>query len=575
MLTIKKFPEHMGNLPIDMTHPNRALISGLFEETAKVNGTERRFLTYIPENQEYCRPCLVTAIPSGNDPVQYLETSGIKEFADENELFLHIAYAEKEWNSDGSDADYLNAVYVRIQARDYYITMQDNIYLCGIGDASFAAHQAAKRMASEWSGMMSFGDLSHDLTAEKAKAHGEEDQGEVELKIQGTAAQLPVWMLVSAYEGNNQKASEYWQAQNHTCGEPYSGRGADYIWMPNPVRTRNEINEEHISEVRVKVSDSGFNAEHLHNAWNYIKLARRHRGQGSKCLRYYKDPIACGAVKKTMEVNGMTRTWYEYVPASCTADKKWPLVVVMHGRGGSAETFFDLSGMSPVAEERQFIAVFPEAGIHQQKKDGLRNVLLWCGEYMGKPVDDVAFIRAMVKDIEARLPIDTERVYACGQSSGGMMSDLLSYTAGDIFAAVAPWSALRSPSRMYADFPQSEQITPTMWIYGDKDFLCAGKGEEKIIPFCIEPELRSILSEKLAFYGIEESDYRTWKTDPISWCAFDDEAGVPLMVIGRVDNMVHANYPELSWISYDQFLSHFRKDAEGNVYYCERKINRK
>lgn len=178
-------------------------------------------------------------------------------------------------------------------------------------------------------------------------------------------------------------------------------------------------------------------------AWSYIGLARRHRGPGKKQLRYFKEPIACGAEKKTMEVDGMTRTWYEYVPKSCTPDQKWPLVVVFHGRGGTAETFFDLSCVSTVAEERHFIAVVPEAGVYQQKPNGLRNVLLWCGIYQDTPVDDVKFIRELVADVESRHSVDKSRVYAMGQSSGGMMSDLLAYTAGDIFAAVAPWSALR------------------------------------------------------------------------------------------------------------------------------------
>ena len=63
--------------------------------------------------------------------------------------------------------------------------------------------------------------------------------------------------------------------------------------------------------------------------------------------------------------------------SGCTPDKKWPLVVCMHGRGGTAETFFDISCLHVVAEARNFIAVFPEAGLHQQKKGGLRNVLLF------------------------------------------------------------------------------------------------------------------------------------------------------------------------------------------------------
>ena len=35
-MDIKRFPEKMGDLPIDFSNPKRTLISGLFQETAKV-----------------------------------------------------------------------------------------------------------------------------------------------------------------------------------------------------------------------------------------------------------------------------------------------------------------------------------------------------------------------------------------------------------------------------------------------------------------------------------------------------------------------------------------------------------
>jgi poly(3-hydroxybutyrate) depolymerase len=573
-MDVKRFPEKMGDLPIDFSNPKRTLVSGLFEEKAKVNGSLRGFLTYIPEDLDYCQPCLVAAIPSAEKAEEYLETSGFKAFADEKKLFLHLATPEAgEWKQDGSDADYLNAVYVAIQARDYYITMQDNIYLCGIGDASFAAHQAARRMASEWSGLMTFGDLDGDLKAEHSVLHGESDQGEVELKVMGMAAQLPVWMSMTAKNADNTAAVDFWKEQNHVVGAPLSGEGADEIWMPTPVRVLSEVNEEQIAQVRLAVRKNPFTKEQMEAAWSYIGLARRHRGPGKKQLRYFKEPIACGAEKKTMEVDGMTRTWYEYVPKSCTPDQKWPLVVVFHGRGGTAETFFDLSCVSTVAEERHFIAVVPEAGVYQQKPNGLRNVLLWCGIYQDTPVDDVKFIRELVADVESRHSVDKSRVYAMGQSSGGMMSDLLAYTAGDIFAAVAPWSALRCPSKMYREWPACEQHVPTMMIYGDQDFLTAGHGEDPLLPVCLSEELRATLMEKLNKYQLDPTNVETWKTEPITWYAFPDKQGVPMVVIGRVDNMVHANYPEESWISYDQFLSQFHRSENGTLYYRGRPVN--
>lgn len=563
-------PANPSELPVDLKHPNRVLLSGLFRETTQVNKTPRDFLTYIPEALEYCSPCLVTALPSGTTAETYLESSGLKQFAEQNRIFLHLLYPQETmWNHNELDADYVNAVYVTIQARDYYITQQDNIYACGIGDAADIVHMAAKKMASEWSGIITIGDLTVDVTVFSNSSHGEEEQGQLELKIQGSKAQLPVWMQISHNQTFNQKAVDYWKEQNHVTEQPLQGNGADYIWSPTPVRIHQEINEEYIAQVRLRIAEEPFSVNTLDIAWKYISMARRHRGQGQKCLRYYKDPSALGAVRKTMEIDGMVRTWYEYRPSACTDDKKWPLVVVMHGRGGSAETFFDMSGMSLVAEARHFIAVFPESGIHQQKKNGLKNVLLWCGSYEGNPIDDMKFIRLMVNDIEQRHPIDHGRIYACGQSSGGMMSDMLSYGASDLFAAVAPWSALRSPSRMSITYPETPGLTPTMLLFGNHDFVCAGKEYDPVLHLALDPEIHGIVMEKIQKYRLDPKNIQIWDTYPISWRSFPNSQGIPMLVIGIIDNMVHANYPEESWISYDQFLSKFSRNENGILCYCQ------
>ena len=144
-----------------------------------------------------------------------------------------------------------------------------------------------------------------------------------------------------------------------------------------------------------------------------------------------------------MELDGFTRLWYEYVPDHIkTAKKPVPLVINMHGRGGNAESFMDMSGMNCVAEERDFIVLFPEASVYQQRPEGIRNVLLWNGSYMDKQIDDVAFILEMIRDVKKRYAIDDERIYACGQSSGGMMTSELALRAPNVFAAVSPWSAI-------------------------------------------------------------------------------------------------------------------------------------
>jgi polyhydroxybutyrate depolymerase len=53
-------------------------------------------------------------------------------------------------------------------------------------------------------------------------------------------------------------------------------------------------------------------------------------------------------------------------------------------------------------------------------------------------VDDVAFAKAIVADVEKVACIDTKRVYAVGFSMGGGMTHYIGCHAADIFAAVAP-----------------------------------------------------------------------------------------------------------------------------------------
>lgn len=567
-IELKSLPKDMSAMAVKPGHLGRVPIDGCFKQQVKVQGEMREFYAYLPEGLESCRPCLVVAPPSGEDGLKYMEDSGLRAFADEKKLFLFVLIPENgTWDLRGRDADYMNAVYVQAQARDYYVTMQDNFYACGIGDGADVAQQAAARMSSEWSGLMTLGDLQVDLdhVVLNEEAAGMEADGE--LQVAAEKAQLPVWMIVECWEGANVKAAAHWQANNRTGEEVFSAKDADYIWMPASIRQTLEMDEEMIAQVRVTVGDAACSLERLETLWGYIGLARRHRGQGRKNLRYFKDPLLCGAVRKTMEVDGLTREWYEYVPECCTSDRKWPLVVVMHGRGGTAETFFDISNMYQVANRRKFIVACPQASVYQQKQGGLRNVALWEGFLDGEAIDDVKFIRSMIADMEARLSVDHGRIYACGQSSGGMMADTLCEFAGDLFAATASWSALYTPEKAYMTRERAENMPPTMFIFGDRDNLVSGQEKMPGVPFTISAEFKKAVEDKFLRYGLDKSKVQIWEDYPITWYSYPNADGVPMFTVGIVDHMVHANYPEESWISYDQFFSQFSRDEDGTLCY--------
>lgn len=145
-----------------------------------------------------------------------------------------------------------------------------------------------------------------------------------------------------------------------------------------------------------------------------------------------------------MQVGGLTRTYILHVPAGLARGKPVPLVVALHGGGGNARASVQQTGLNDVADREGFIVVHPNG---TGKARPLLNAMgkgfffSWnagtcCGYAVDNHIDDVGFIRALVKDIERRYPIDPKRIYATGISNGAMMSYRLACEMSDTFAAV-------------------------------------------------------------------------------------------------------------------------------------------
>lgn len=563
-IRIQEFPQ-MDLLPVDMEHPNRVLLSGLYCENIKIEEKERVFYTYLAPELENDNQCVVVAIPSTAEIPEYLESSGLRAFADEKKIFLFLVAPKiHKWDFSGSDADFMNAVYVNIQNRDYYVTMQDNIYAFGIGDGATIAMQAAMKMSSEWSGVGTFGNFLPSVMMDTTKKINGNETG-VELHIESVKSQLPVWVALDNETVESKAVIDYWKTQNKCLEEPFSGQGADIIYTPSPVRMRDEVNQEQIAQVRVTFA-AEYSPELLAAMWNYLGKARRHRGFNGKFLRYYKSPLDCGATYHTLAVDGMVREWFEYVPECLQGTTKpVPLVVTLHGRGGTGETFFDISGMSCVAEERGFIAVFPTAGIYQQKANGLRNITLWEGSYEGKYIDDIHFIREMITDVKKRNEIDESRIYACGQSSGGMMASRLAEVANDIFVAISPWSGLFTPSKEYTVPPRLGHHVPYLFLYGEKDWLCVSSSANTL-PFCVNDNISAYLGNLIKEYRLAPEPLM-YVCGEITFYEYQNSQHTPMLIVGKVCNMPHANYPRESWIAYDQYFSKFARAKDGTLLY--------
>ena len=339
-LKVQHFPDDMSHFAIPKKDFDRCLLCGLFEETAEVNGEKRAFYTYIADGLPYDSQCLVVAPPDDEDPAAFLKSSGLKEFADREQVFLHLLIPRERWNFDGSDADYMNMVYARVQSRDYYVTMQDNIYAFGFGRGATVAMQAAMKESQWWSGLGTIGALD---SAAMLNSEPEPDEADRtinltgEMILQSGRGPLPVWMAFPRKGAPESAVVEYWKKQNGTSPEQLGGPGLSELYLPDPQYPSFQINEENVAQVRVSETADAerFSPALFERLWTYVGAARRHRGPGKRLLRVFKRADALGAEYHELVHKGFTRLWYAPCRSFSTS-RLSPSINIWLGASGSS-----------------------------------------------------------------------------------------------------------------------------------------------------------------------------------------------------------------------------------------------
>ena len=162
----------------------------------------------------------------------------------------------------------------------------------------------------------------------------------------------------------------------------------------------------------------------------------------------------------TLESGGIVRLYQVHVPAR-KANQALPLVLVLHGGGGSGLGMQTLTGMNSSADAAGFIAVYPN-GEQKNWSDGRGTT-----EPEQAGVNDVAFLSSLVAKLSNGLNADPKRIYATGISNGGFMSVRLACDASNVFAAVAVVAAT-IPENVRATCRPSRAV-PFVLIHGTAD----------------------------------------------------------------------------------------------------------
>ena len=135
---------------------------------------------------------------------------------------------------------------------------------------------------------------------------------------------------------------------------------------------------------------------------------------------------------RTLWINGIARTFHVHVPDKLAASRPASVVLVFHGGGrGRGRSIARRTGFSALSERHECLAVYPD-GYGFGWNDGRGTT-----EAERAGTDDVAFVRAVIDDLENRFFIDRERIYAVGLSNGGMFVNRLGCELSDRLAAIA------------------------------------------------------------------------------------------------------------------------------------------
>lgn len=140
------------------------------------------------------------------------------------------------------------------------------------------------------------------------------------------------------------------------------------------------------------------------------------------------------------ESGGHRRFYRVHVPRSYDPQHPAPLVVALHGGGGSMDYEADDAnyGLVSASEQHGFVVAFPN-GFSRLPNGRLAtwNAGRCCGPARDRGVDDVGFIREMLAHLDRQLVLDPARTYATGMSNGAMMAFRLACEMPRRFAAIA------------------------------------------------------------------------------------------------------------------------------------------
>jgi len=176
---------------------------------------------------------------------------------------------------------------------------------------------------------------------------------------------------------------------------------------------------------------------------------------------------------ENVRLAGFNRHFIVHVPPTFDGKRKLPVVIMLHGAGGTGQQAMEQTGWDRKADSETFIAAFPD-GVAEHPKlppSFLLNPQTWndgSGRHAsGRRKDaDADFIGYIIETLQTRYDADPSRIYLTGFSNGASMTFRLGVELSDQLAAIAPVAG-----HLFIHDHQLKRALPTLYLIGREDPL--------------------------------------------------------------------------------------------------------
>jgi polyhydroxybutyrate depolymerase len=161
-------------------------------------------------------------------------------------------------------------------------------------------------------------------------------------------------------------------------------------------------------------------------------------------------------------IPGSGRSLLLYLPLHASAKQPAPLVLLLHGSGGTGRDVLEHSRLRETADRNGFIIAAPDGGIALTKGFvwNIPGVPSISGQMPSQgDADDVAFLGKVIDHLVADRCAAAEQVFVTGISGGGRMASWLACVDAGRIAAIAPVVGLRAGNPLADDTTRPDPAT--------------------------------------------------------------------------------------------------------------------